>query len=502
MKILHVASFNGNIGDFANHSGFRKCLNNYIGEQIEYTNLEIREFYKSWNLRKFDNDFVDLANQFDLLVFGGGNFFEMCWDYSSTGTTIDLSEEILKKSNVLSFLMAWVLMIKMALLAELILKNSISIWDLGEHLPRDVTVIIVAAGPSLTKNVDLLKLAKGKSIIMAVDRAYETLIDHGIEPDFVVLLDPRKPLSYCGNRKGFKTPLLCKLEGSPEIMVNHKGKKVIYDQVDYITNIYNLLNKKFYNIGNGGSVTTAAFSICANLGFERIAFIGLDLAFQGEQSHSGNIQEINQNIFNEFLVDDIEGNKVRTRDDWYAFLNWFELVITQLTDIEVIDATEGGAKIAGTRIMTLQEVINKYCNKSIDCMEVINNTKEFIDEHDYTIIKEFLDSNLTDMIEIKQLSYKVINKIKNSSKKNEGKLLKYISEINGKIEKMPIFSLINDYLLSEEATTIQAMYFMTKNQKKDEENTYYNIMKIYTTMIEACDFLEPKINEARKCFLS
>ncbi|MBE5967380.1 MAG: polysaccharide pyruvyl transferase family protein [Lachnospiraceae bacterium] len=97
MKVLHVASFNGNIGDYANHSGFRRCMRHYVNNKIEYTNLEIREFYKSWNMRKFDDDFVSIANQFDLLIFGGGNFFEMCWDYSSTGTTIDIPEEILNK---------------------------------------------------------------------------------------------------------------------------------------------------------------------------------------------------------------------------------------------------------------------------------------------------------------------------------------------------------------------------------------------------------------------
>lgn len=97
MKVLHVASFNGNIGDYANHSGFRRCMNQYVDKKATYTNLEIREFYKSWNIRKFDDNFADFANQFDMLIFGGGNFFEMCWDYSSTGTTIDLSEDILRK---------------------------------------------------------------------------------------------------------------------------------------------------------------------------------------------------------------------------------------------------------------------------------------------------------------------------------------------------------------------------------------------------------------------
>lgn len=97
MKVLHVASFNGNIGDHGNHRGFRRCLSKYIGEDFTFDELEIREFYKSWGIRKFDSTFVDYVNQYDLLVIGGGNFFELCWDYSQTGTTIDLSVDLMKQ---------------------------------------------------------------------------------------------------------------------------------------------------------------------------------------------------------------------------------------------------------------------------------------------------------------------------------------------------------------------------------------------------------------------
>ena len=97
MKVLHIASFSGNIGDEANHLGFRYNFNKYIDKNAVFDEVEIRNFYKSWNILKFDNAFVEKVNKYDLVVFGGGNFFELCWDYSSTGTTIDLSKEILDK---------------------------------------------------------------------------------------------------------------------------------------------------------------------------------------------------------------------------------------------------------------------------------------------------------------------------------------------------------------------------------------------------------------------
>lgn len=99
MKILQIASFDGNIGDIANHNGFRNSLIKKMGsiENIQFTNLEMRKFYKNWNDLSFDENFVNYANEFDLVVFGGGGFFELKWEYSVTGTTINISNELLEK---------------------------------------------------------------------------------------------------------------------------------------------------------------------------------------------------------------------------------------------------------------------------------------------------------------------------------------------------------------------------------------------------------------------
>lgn len=98
INVLHIASFNGNIGDNANHNGFRRRLKEITNLELKYCEIEIREFYQSWNLKSFnDEEFINLCNKSDLIVIGGGNFFELKWDYSSTGTTIDISNRTLSK---------------------------------------------------------------------------------------------------------------------------------------------------------------------------------------------------------------------------------------------------------------------------------------------------------------------------------------------------------------------------------------------------------------------
>lgn len=97
IRALQVASFDGNIGDIANHTGFRQSIKKHSENLVEFENLEMRNFYQNWGIMRFDDSFVELANKYDLLIFGGGGFFQTNVINSSTGVTIDLSPEVLSK---------------------------------------------------------------------------------------------------------------------------------------------------------------------------------------------------------------------------------------------------------------------------------------------------------------------------------------------------------------------------------------------------------------------
>lgn len=96
-NFLHVASFTGNIGDNANHLGFYQKLELEIGE-FSVTKFEIRETFRGD--RSFDLDFVELCNQHDAVIFGGGNFFELWVERSNTGCSIDIPLEIIPNIEV------------------------------------------------------------------------------------------------------------------------------------------------------------------------------------------------------------------------------------------------------------------------------------------------------------------------------------------------------------------------------------------------------------------
>ena len=97
MKILHIASFLGNIGDNFNHFGTRKLLEKKLGK-IEWSEIEIREtFRKKYT---FNYKFADYCNTFDAVIFGGGNFFELWVDYSINNTSANIPYNIIDEISV------------------------------------------------------------------------------------------------------------------------------------------------------------------------------------------------------------------------------------------------------------------------------------------------------------------------------------------------------------------------------------------------------------------
>ncbi len=103
MKILHVATFIGNIGDNASHQGFHRVLDAVLPGAHSVTPLEIRKTYGVYTLAdkwRFDHDFARLANAHDLVLIGGGHFLDFWVKSSVTGTTLDIAPEVLDAIHV------------------------------------------------------------------------------------------------------------------------------------------------------------------------------------------------------------------------------------------------------------------------------------------------------------------------------------------------------------------------------------------------------------------
>lgn len=230
---------------------------------------------------------------------------------------------------------------------------------------EEKSIFLVAAGPSLDKNKILLKNIDSESIIISMGRSVKVLLKEGIIPNYIIITDPSDYL-YDLQLKGLDidVPIIILSTCDKAVMKNYKGKKYIALQEGYkkSENYAKKLNIK--TVQTGGSVATTSLDVSIKMGGNPIIFVGQDLAYSQGQTHSvfTNSKDI-KGISSMRKIKDITGKEVYTSKNLSIYLRWIENRIRKEENIEFIDATEGGARIIGTDIMCLKDVINKYCIK-------------------------------------------------------------------------------------------------------------------------------------------
>ena len=129
-------------------------------------------------------------------------------------------------------------------------------------IPNDIPGIVVAAGPSLNKNIHELKRAKGKAFIVAVDTAIKPLIAAGIIPDMFAIVDGKKPLDLIKKEEAKEIPLVTTINASSDILKYHTGMKFFYNE-SYVIAEQILMHgdRQYGGVDTGGSVATSAFSL-------------------------------------------------------------------------------------------------------------------------------------------------------------------------------------------------------------------------------------------------
>lgn len=257
------------------------------------------------------------------------------------------------------------------------------------HMYKNKPAIVVASGPSLNKNIHLLKDARGKALILSCDGSVKPLIKHGIMPDAMMSVE-RIYKTFEAFYKDEDIPeeivLACPPVVRNEIFEKIKSKKLSMLKKGESLNQW--LNK-LTGAGTvfcGASVAHAAYGLARELGCNPIILVGQDLAYSKEGFSHGNGIAVNQkvdflNAKNIVYVKDYEGNDIPSTYVWKMFLNIFEEVISRDVDVKCIDATEGGARISGTEIMSLREAIDKYCIEDvISLREAVDSVDVSIDE--------------------------------------------------------------------------------------------------------------------------
>lgn len=388
------------------------------------------------------------------------------------------------------------------------IRKSNFVTELIGRMPEDIPAIVVAAGPSLEKNIDLLRKAQGRAFIIATDTAVRNLEPKGLPYDCVVTIDPGKITWYMTDYPGCQNkPLFCNSESQREIMKFHTGRKIWAAGSVYVDSLYNYLGLQFPESSTGGSVATAAAQLAFHLNLKNIILIGQDLAYTGEHTHAGGYDNhvLNEEKFIE-MVDGIDGGQVKTRGDWIVFRDWFEDFIKLHEEINLVDATEGGALIHGSKIMTLEEAIDTYCGEQEFSFEkIMEELQPTFDVLGFEPVQEVIQrmgkgfrNILERSKEAKKAAEEYLEAGNGLSSKKHDRLLKTIRKANNYLQRQAGYELLEMYTFDLTLNEAHDVNQMTGDALTDERNSVEIALAIYDAYIDAVEELGDRMDQVLK----
>lgn len=210
-------------------------------------------------------------------------------------------------------------------------------------------VVVAGAGPSLDQALPLLGARRPK--IIAVDRAVRPLLSAGIVPDWIVSVEIKSggAAKLDGLYPALKQtpivfdPLIC-----PETIDRYPGPLYTFDRPTEVS------GKGKLRLGTG--VVTFAVGLAEVMGAAPVALVGVDLAYQGDQTHSKGTRPMPGDWSKDAVeVPSAAGGMVRS-DVWLA-CNIEELERAAADGVPLVQTTPFGAYIEGAAHAPLKEVL-------------------------------------------------------------------------------------------------------------------------------------------------
>ncbi len=379
--------------------------------------------------------------------------------------------------------------------------NCHALEQYKNKFPEDMPCIIVAAGPSLEKNAEVLRRAKGKALIICVDTALPFLLKKDIIPDIACTIDAQKGTTYFMDTRLKDIPIMVSTDSDYRALEQIGDVKPIYIAAanDFFQRLF---KDKGYNVDyfdGGGSVATVSFQVAVELGFHTIILIGQDLAFSDDKAHAGMGEVTKEDLDSKLMmVDAYNGGQILSRIDFKHYIDWYNLKIPELTDRLIINATEGGAKLKGAVQMTLNDVVNNYCNKCYD-MDTLMNSGNHVWES-YEEKKQLYDEIKKKYAEFKQLEKKVADGIGLAERailllKRGNYSLKELNQIDEKLKYLTNTIGTNEGTIILVKRMIDTEVTLTDDLHKAEANLDQESIRLYNKMKKYLSDMQKALEE-------
>ena len=383
------------------------------------------------------------------------------------------------------------------------LKDSLDFTKM-KNLFVGKPAIIVAAGPSLEKNIIHLKSINNSALILAVDTIAERLVKEGIIPHFVFAIERiYEVYDYFFKDKKYPTStiLVAPPVIYPKIIEDYNGKFVLpfrdnVNEYKWFNNIYDFGEDVYLSMGI--SVAHLAFGFANHLGCSPIILTGQDLAHGNNGTHvqgtiydNKPVQKTNETI----LTSGYHGGEVKTSQIWLEFKKWFELEIKR-KELKVINATEGGALIKYTKQTSLYDCINLYCKDTFEIEELINNVPNYqLKENEISKRFQKKVNDINNIIIESENTLKSLKLLKINESSSTRDLQNALE--NMKITDIVLKKVMNNPLLMHNLQAFLIVIFQKFNRVLNELNfkSVYENLIIQIELLETISFVGKMIIE-------
>lgn len=403
---------------------------------------------------------------------------------------------------------------------------------------KGIPMIVVGAGPSLDKNVHLLKDLKGKALIVAAVSAFLPLLNHGVMPDILVCGEKVDlPGHFTGNGEERQTRFILADVVNPAMF--DRESKGDYVFVSLFMRLC-IAHAKFWGTDYapqvGGSVTTTALGLGVDFGCDPVVMVGQDLAFGSTGTHVGgasysdqsldfqdggivrldqrydNSEELLSSEYKVLWLKGVNEDRVPSKFDWVTFHNWFEEYMRRHEAKEhatkIFNATEGGAYIEGMEHTTLQELADKFMTEERPIEEILtkaDNERAGVDFDGLLDEYEQIHTSLGKIASMSAFIVKSANKVLKSFNISglSPEMLSSVSKIQRKEKKLFDESLKVVFMWE---TVVEYTYELKEYLRADVEKgsldqirgDLESIITTYTKVEEASDRFIPIMEKAIK----
>ncbi|ECR2944621.1 TPA: motility associated factor glycosyltransferase family protein [Campylobacter jejuni] len=376
-----------------------------------------------------------------------------------------------------------------------------------KNTKNENVAIIVSTGPSLEKQLPLLKKYANKAAIFCADSAYAILAKHNIKPDYVCMMERDHYTAECFNNdfKEFDqniTFVVTSLVHKNTIAYLERNKRFYILATRALPFAISTELDEFGYMNCGLSVAHMNYELAVNLNFKNIVFIGQDLAYAKDgSSHSkGFLYEDfhkghHKRDFDKYTAIAYGGEGiVQSSEIWTIFREIFEnfIFINNQRKIKTYNATEGGVRIEGTIEKPFKELCKTLLKKDLKkpfakIPKLLKNQRDELMLDAYKKIKKQMSLTQTFLKECKKAKNQLVSLKRGKTKFTLDQINKNLDKFKTRMESKRYYFL-NEILgptLYHEESLLAPLYTQKINNESDRQNKLFAWLYAHESLIES-----------------